>query len=69
MKDVLTFSGGGHRPLLQPWWLCGSNVSIQGCPRPFKAIKGYPSLFKGFWKKNWKWWAEQEPVLRQFKVF
>ena len=24
---------------------------IQGFPRPFKAIKGYPSLFKAFWKK------------------
>ena len=25
---------------------------VQGFPRPFKAIKGYPSLFKGFWEKN-----------------
>jgi hypothetical protein len=24
---------------------------VQGFPRPFKAIKGYPSLFKGFWEK------------------
>ncbi|HXB58277.1 MAG TPA: hypothetical protein VNU95_01870 [Candidatus Acidoferrales bacterium] len=43
-----------------PSWLCGSNVSIQGYPRPFKAIKGYPSLFKGFWKKIFLWKAGGE---------
>ena len=29
----------------------GSLGTIQGFPRPFKAIQGYPNLFKGFWKK------------------
>jgi hypothetical protein len=26
---------------------------IQGFPSPFKAIQGYPNLFKGFWKKDY----------------
>jgi hypothetical protein len=29
-----------------------SRGSLQGFPRPFKAIQGYPNLFKGFWKKK-----------------
>jgi hypothetical protein len=40
-------------PWLKPGLLAVQAGSIQGFPRPFKAIKAYPSLFKGFWKKNY----------------
>jgi hypothetical protein len=30
-----------------------SDGSVQGFPRPFKAIKAYPSLLKGFLEKNY----------------
>jgi hypothetical protein len=34
--------------LLRSWWF---NRSIQGFPKPLKAIQRYPRLLKGFWKK------------------
>jgi hypothetical protein len=40
-------------PWLKPGLLAVQAGSIQGFPRPFKAIKAYPSLLKGFWKKNY----------------
>jgi hypothetical protein len=53
--------------------------SIQGFPSPFKAIKGYPSLLKGFWKKNSLFhpvktlpstlFNPSQPNLRFFKTF
>jgi hypothetical protein len=33
---------------------------IQGFPRPFKAIKGYPSLFKGFLEKYFCCWEGED---------
>jgi hypothetical protein len=66
-RDVpTTETDGGHRPPLQQfvsWWLSGSNISIQGSSRPFKAIKGYPSLFKGFCEKNLFLWKRGAAVV------
>jgi hypothetical protein len=42
--------------------------SIQGFPRPFKAIKGYPSLFKGFSEKNCLFYGRRIPYGRSSRV-
>jgi hypothetical protein len=55
-----------------------ATTGIQGCPRPFKAINGYPSLFKGFREKKLFFMEGGQPktipdmvgaVLREFKLF